>query len=189
MTKNSNKVVDKDLEDFDDDVVRDVGSASAEDGHEAQLTYPSHEELIGQVNGLEDKLVRTQAELENVRRRGETEIAKTHKYAIERFARELLAVVDNLERALEQKAEAENALRTGVELTLKILQNTLEKFSIKPVDPIGEAFDPSQQEAMSMQETAEKAPGTVITVLQKGYMLQDRLLRPALVIVAKAPQK
>ncbi len=184
------KVVDRDLEDFDDDeIARDVGAA-AEDKTEAKLTYPAPEELIAKINNLENQLVRTQAEMENVRKRSEAEITKTHKYAIERFARELLAVVDNLERALEQKVDGDvTALRTGVELTLKALQNTLEKFGINPINPIGEAFDPAQQEAMSMQETAEQAPNTVLSVLQKGYMLNDRLLRPALVVVAKASQK
>lgn len=182
------KIVDQDFEGFDDEIVKDMGAKAVESKQKGQLDYPAHEELIAQINTLEDKLVRSQAELENIRRRGELEVAKTHKYAIERFARELLAVVDNLERALEQKAEAADALRTGVELTLKLLQSTLEKFGIKPVNPMGEAFDPSQQEAMSMQISAAHAPNTVINVLQKGYVLNDRLLRPALVVVAKAPE-
>jgi len=194
MNKKSQEQVDKDFEGFDDEIMQDVGASSSTNStngskEEAKLTYPPHEELISKINSLEDKLVRTQAEMENIRKRGEAEITKTHKYAIERFARELLAVVDNLERALEQKVESADALRTGVELTLKLLQSTLEKNNIKPINPVGESFDPAQQEAMTMQETADQAPGTVINVLQKGYMLNDRLLRPALVVVAKAPSK
>jgi molecular chaperone GrpE len=185
MPKNSDdQKIDQDFADFDDEFVKDVGAAPA-----GTIEYPPHEELISKINFLEDQLARTKAELANVIKRGEAEVAKTHKYATERFARELLAVVDNLERALEQKVETENTLRTGVEMTLKILQSTLEKFAIKPINPVGETFDPGQQEAMSIQETADHVPGTVMTVLQKGYLLHDRLLRPAMVIVAKAPQK
>lgn len=186
--KGHEKPIDKDFEDFDDEIAKDIGDDTAQ--FQAEKISPNgsaSQELITKINSLEDKLVRTQAEMENIRKRGEAEITKTHKYAIERFARELLAVVDNLERALEQKVEAPDTLRTGVELTLKLLQSTLEKNAIKSLNPLGEAFDPTQQEAMSMQETTEQAPGTVINVLQKGYMLHDRLLRPALVVVAKAP--
>jgi len=182
MSKKHEDIVDKDLEDFDDE-----GGASGE--QEGKIGYPSHEELIKQVNSLEDKLMRNQAETDNMRKRYEAEIAKTHKYAIERFAREMVDIADNLERALEQKSEAGDALRTGVELTYKGLLNALEKFSIKPVNPVGQTFDPSVAEAMSMQESADQAPGTVLAVLQKGYMMHDRLLRPALVVVAKAVQK
>jgi molecular chaperone GrpE len=121
-----------------------------------------------------------------MRKRHERDLAQAHKYALERIARQLLDVVDSLERGLEQASEeGESVWRTGMELTLKQLQAVLEKFEVKPVNPLGQAFDPSLHEAMSMQVSTE-APGTVIGVLQKGYQLHDRLLRPALVVTAKA---
>lgn len=185
--KGHDKPIDKDFADFDDEITADVAEQPAQPRTEIPKDAAATQELLNKISSLEDKLLRTQAEMENIRRRGEAEVTKTHKYAVERFARELLAVVDNLERALEQKVETEDALRTGVELTLKLLISTLEKNAIKPINPLGEPFDPSQQEAMSMQESAEHPSGTVINVLQKGYMLHDRLLRPALVVVSKAP--
>lgn len=152
-----------------------------------QITYPPHEELIAQISELENQLLRTKADMENMRRRQERELAEAHKYSVGDIVRRLLEVVDNLERALSQKAEGEGvaALYTGVELTLKLLQGTLEKYGVKVIDPVGAPFNPDLHEAMTMQESTEHAPGTVLTVLQKGYQLHDRLLRPALVVVSK----
>lgn len=175
-----------------DEMEEETVATEATDESEAkqELTYPAHEELIAKINDLENKLLRTQAEMDNMRRRTEREVAQTYKFAIEGFAKELLAVVDNLERALDQKVESDpQAWRTGVELTLKLLQKTLEKSAIKVIDPVGEMFDPTLHEAMSTQVSEDKPAGTVLMVLQKGYQLHDRLLRPALVIVAKATEK
>jgi molecular chaperone GrpE len=160
----------------------------------ALVGHPAYEELAQQLTLMEakandywDKLLRCQAELDNNRRRSERDLAQAHKFGLERFVLELLPVADNLERSLEQENTADAAaLKTGVELTLKLLQNVLEKLAVKPVNPLDEMFDPTLHEAMSMQAHAEKAPGTVLVVLQKGYLLNDRLLRPALVVVAKA---
>lgn len=165
-----------------------------EDAEQPAIGHPSYDELVKQFNAAEakanenwDKLLRCQADIENMRYRSARDLAQARKFALESFAQELLPVVDNLERSLEQKVGAEAAnLYTGVELTLKLLQGVLEKNAIKAVNPLGEAFDPTLHEAMSMQEDAEKAPNTVLAVLQKGYLLHDRLMRPALVIVSKA---
>lgn len=173
------------------------GGESEIDIAKPALAHPSYEEMEAQLNVAEakineykEKVLRGQAEMDNLHRRMEREVAQTHKYALERFVKEFLPVVDNLERSLEQKgADDLAAVYKGVELTLQGLQKALEKFAIKPIDPLGEAFNPTLHEAMSTQEQADKTPGTVVAVLQKGYLLNDRLVRPALVIVAKAPEK
>jgi len=162
-----------------------------EDAQKPAIDHKSYNELLQQLEAADEKanenwekFMRLQAEMENLRKRGERDLSQAHKYALERFAGELLPVFDNLERALEQKSEDQN-LRMGVELTLKVFQSVFDKFGIKAVNPLGETFDPSNSEAMSM-EVSDKPAGTVVKVLQKGYLLNDRLLRPALVIVAKA---
>ncbi|BBA34679.1 protein GrpE [Methylocaldum marinum] len=136
-----------------------------------------------------DKFVRTQAELENLRRRSEKELHNANKYALEKFSKELLSVVDSLELGL-QAAVGETSdvekLREGMDLTLKQLNSVLEKFSVRAVDPIGEKFNPSLHQAMAMQPAPDTEPNTVIKVFQKGYVLHDRLLRPAMVVVAQS---
>ena len=132
------------------------------------------------------RYLRSQAEMENLRRRAEKDVENAHKFAMEKFASELLGVKDSLELGLSvEDADAEK-LREGTELTLKMLTQMMEKFNIKAVDPVGESFDPNLHQAMTMQESTEHAPNTVIAVMQKGYLLNDRLMRPAMVIVAKA---
>lgn len=138
-----------------------------------------------------DLVLRGRADLENARRRCERDLQDARKYAIENFAAELLAVADSLEHALVA-SEGEHAsiksLRHGVELTLKLLLSTLEKFSIKQVNPQGQMFDPSIHQAMKTEESLKAQPGTILSVMQKGYLLHDRVLRPARVIVAKKPE-
>ena len=132
-----------------------------------------------------DAWLRAKAETENVRRRAQEDIAKASKFAIERFAGELLAVKDSLEAALsvEEEPSAES-LKSGTELTLKQLVSAFEKSGLKEINPAGEKFDPHFHQAISMIESDQEA-NTVVTVLQKGYLLSERVLRPALVIVAK----
>ncbi|MFP4683503.1 MAG: nucleotide exchange factor GrpE [Ectothiorhodospira sp.] len=136
-----------------------------------------------------DKLVRAQAELENLRKRMKKDVENAHKYALERFANELLPVRDSLEMGVDAaRGETDvDKIREGTELTLKMLVQVMEKQGIHEVMPEGERFDPERHQAMSMQENAELEPNTVMTVLQKGYLLNDRLLRPAMVIVSRAP--
>lgn len=136
-----------------------------------------------------DDLLRVQAEMQNLRRRTEQDIEKAHKYGQEKFSAELLSVMDNLERALDAASEHENeavkAIYDGVDLTLKSFTDCFSKFNIEAVDPLGEPFDPALHQAMSMQENPDVEPNTVIAVMQKGYTLHGRVIRPAMVMVAK----
>ena len=137
---------------------------------------------------LSDKLLRVHADLENLRRRGEREVSAAHRYALEGFAKELVNVRDSLELGAEAARTTVDIekLREGVELTLRQLSSVFEKFGVKEVNPIKQKFDPTFHQAMSVQEAADLDPNTVIAVFQKGYLLHDRLLRPALVQVSKA---
>lgn len=141
-------------------------------------------------NEQQDSVLRARAEMENARRRAEAEVDKARKFALERFAGELLDVIDNLERAVmvaDTENEAIKPMLEGVEMTLKSFVSTIEKFGMTPIDPQGEAFNPELHQAMSMQESADFAPNTVMAVMQKGYELNGRLLRPAMVMVSRAP--
>jgi len=150
---------------------------------------PSLEDLIqlAELKAEEhhDAWLRAKAETENVRRRAQEDIAKAAKFAIERFARELLAVKDSLEAALSAETPSVDSMKSGTELTLKQLSAAFEKANLSEVNPLGEKFDPHFHQAISMIE-AEQEPNTVVNVLQKGYLISDRVLRPALVIVSKA---
>lgn len=136
-----------------------------------------------------DIAIRSVAESENVRRRAEREVSNASKFALERFAKEILGVVDSLEKALEMPAEEASlkAMREGIELTHKLMLDTLSKFSIEQISPLGLSFNPELHEAMVMQESPEHEPGTVIFVVQTGYSLSGRLIRPARVVVSKGP--
>ncbi|MCG2835579.1 nucleotide exchange factor GrpE [Photobacterium sp. WH77] len=141
------------------------------------------------VKEQQDSVLRARADIENMRRRTEQEIDKARKFALEKFAGELLPVIDNMERALELADKTDETLKPmleGIELTLKTMTDTVEKFGLKAINPMGEAFNPEFHQAMSMQESAEHAPNTVMMVLQKGYELNGRVVRPAMVMVAKA---
>jgi len=134
-----------------------------------------------------DRYLRAMAELENVRKRASRDVEKARRFALESFARELLNVRDSLEMGLAAAAGSDaETLKQGAEATLKQLASTMEQFGIVELDPHGEPFDPEQHEAMTMQPSSEAEPGTVLTVYQKGYSLNGRLLRPARVVVAQA---
>jgi len=138
-----------------------------------------------------DKFVRAKAETENVRRRAETDVASAHKFAIERFALEMLAVKDSLERARTVDIKIQDAalekMFEGIDLTLKLMDSIFQKFALTEISPDkGDKFDPELHQAMSAQDHSEVPPNHVLMALQKGYLLNNRLLRPALVIVAKA---
>ncbi|MEN8128816.1 MAG: nucleotide exchange factor GrpE [Pseudomonadota bacterium] len=136
-----------------------------------------------------EKLLRVQAELENQRKRSQRELENAHKYAIERFVTELLPVKDSLELGIGHTPDQSTAekLHEGMELTLKMLVQLMEKFNIEEINPEGKPFDPELHQAMTLQENADLATNTVITVMQKGYTLNGRLVRPAMVIVSKRP--
>jgi len=133
---------------------------------------------------LRDAFLRAKAETDNVRKQAQNDVAKAHKYAIERFAQELLTVRDALELALATPHDTTEALKDGVELTLKNLSAAFEKARITEINPAGQRYDPHRHQAMTMIESDQPA-GTVVQVFQKGYLLNDRVLRPALVAVAK----
>ena len=135
-----------------------------------------------------DRALRAQAEIENVRRRAERDLAHAHKFALERFVSELLPVKDSLELGLAASAEkgaTAAGIAEGVGLTLRMFEQAMEKFGIESIDPSGDPFNPEFHQAMTMQESDTAESGTVLTVVQKGYLLNERLVRPAMVIVAK----
>ncbi|BEU04227.1 protein GrpE [Agarivorans sp. OAG1] len=136
-----------------------------------------------------DGVIRAKAEVDNIRRRSAQEVEKARKFALEKFANELLPVIDNMEMALQHANREDEALTSmieGVELTLKTLIDAVKKFGIEVVSPQDETFDPEKHQAMGMQEVEGVAPNTVVAVLQKGYELNGRLLRPAMVMISKA---
>lgn len=133
-----------------------------------------------------EKLVRQVAEVDNIRRRAERDIANAHRYALEKFVNTLLPVADSLEQAIVlAERQGDIPLHEGLLLTLRLLLESLEKADVKQIDPIGMTFDPQTHEAMSIQPSTDVAPNTVLTVFQKGYILNDRVIRPARVIVSK----
>jgi molecular chaperone GrpE len=137
-----------------------------------------------------DRLVRLSAEMENFKKRAEKEKAESYKFANENLLKDLLPVLDNLERAIEHGQDVENskALLEGVEMVLKGFLSTLEKYGVTRVDALGEEFNPNHHEAVMVQEDNSRPPGVVISQLQKGYRLHDRLVRPAMVVVSKRPE-
>ncbi|GBE10086.1 heat shock protein GrpE [bacterium BMS3Bbin12] len=171
------------------------GAAPGMELEERPLEEFSVEELAGFVREARaqaeehwNRFLRLKAEMENFRRRSERELENAHKYGVEKFAIELLGVRDSLEMGLNAMREASvdiDKLREGGELTLKLLGQVFEKFGIHEIDPGGKRFDPAYHEAVAMQERADVEPNTVLNVVQKGYTLNGRLIRPAMVIVSK----
>ena len=149
---------------------------------------PTLESLQAKADENWDLYVRAMAEADNIRKRATRDIAHAHKFALENFSKDLLAVKDSLEMGLAaaENADAESLL-AGSEAPLTLLAGSLQRFGISEIDPEGEPFDPEQHEAMTMQPSADVEPGSVLTVIQKGYELNGRLLRPARVIVASEP--
>lgn len=148
------------------------------------------EQLEEQLAAAQDQSLRSAADLQNVRRRAEQDVEKAHKFALEKFAGDLLGVVDSLERGLELSSaddESIRPMREGMELTLKMLQDTLKRHQIEAIDPHGAPFNPEHHQAMAMEESTHVEPNSVLKVFQKGYLVSGRLLRPAMVVVSKAP--
>lgn len=171
----------------------DIDEASAE-GTESPEEELSLEEMVAKLEvdlaEAQDSALRAQADAANVQRRAEQEIDKARKFALDRFVGELLPVVDNMERALLAATDsgAEGSITEGLELTLKSFMDALKKSGVEIVDPQGEPFDPQLAQAMSMVENPDVEPNTVIAVMQKGYTLNGRLVRPAMVMVSKAAE-
>lgn len=150
------------------------------------------EALAQQIEGLKDQTIRAQADAQNIRRRAEQDVEKAHKFALEKFAKELLPIVDGLEKAVEAEVASGNemtTLREGVEMTLSMFLSGVKKFKLEQIDPVGHPFDPALHEAMTMVEAPDAEPNTVIAAMQKGYTLSGRLIRPAMVVVSKGASK
>lgn len=173
---------------------------AAKPSEEAEAGEPGAVDLKSQLEAAraqaaeaQDRFLRARAETENVRRRAEIDVQNAHKYGLERFVTELLAVRDSLElaRSVDIQAENQTALQKmheGLDLTLRLMDDVFRKFSVAVVDPKGEKFDPARHHAISMVESSEVPPNHVVTVMQKGYLLHDRVLRPAMVVVARAAE-
>ncbi|MGB1262867.1 MAG: nucleotide exchange factor GrpE [Cognaticolwellia sp.] len=161
-------------------------SAEQEKINELELALATAKSTVAD---QKDSVIRAKAEVDNVRRRAAQDVEKARKFALEKFAGEMLTTVDNLERALQsidKDDESNKGIIEGIELTYQGLLASLEKFSIKAIDPQDQPFNPELHQAMSMQEVEGVAPNTVIAVMQKGYELNGRLIRPAMVMVSKA---
>ncbi len=162
---------------------------------EEKAIVDSEEELLQQLKDAEKKaeenwelLLRTKAEMENLRKRTEKDLEKAHKYGIEKFVSEMLPVKDSMELGLAAQEATVDSLREGMQLTMNMFNSALDKLGVTEINPVNEAFDPQLHQAMTMQETDEVDANTVLTVMQKGYMLNERLIRPAMVVVSKKPE-
>ena len=142
---------------------------------------------LEEVEKFKDMAIRAEAEMQNVRRRAERDVENAHKFGLERILTNLLPVIDGLEKALESAPTEADPVIDGVRLTFKLVQNVLEKESVEVIDPLGEPFNPNEHEAMSVVENPDMEPNSVCLVIQKGYKLNQRLVRPAMVMVTKAP--
>ncbi|WP_462180219.1 nucleotide exchange factor GrpE [Pseudoalteromonas gelatinilytica] len=155
---------------------------------EIALLYSELEAAKQTINDQKDSVVRAAADVENMRRRAAQDVEKAHKFALEKFANELLPVIDNLERAIEFSDKENEQLKPvleGIEMTVKSFNDAVAKFGVEIVNPQGEQFNPEFHQAMSIQPSNDVAPNTVLAVMQKGYTLNGRLLRPAMVMVSK----
>src|SRR5688572_7831862 len=169
------------------DSLPDPGEAAANDAQAPEAAAGPEDALKvvqAEARQFQEAWVRAKAEADNIRKRAQADIANAHKYALEGFAAELLGVRDGLEAALATQGTTPESLKSGVELTLKLLSAAFDKAAIREINPLGEKFDPHKHQGISMVES-DAEPNTVVGVLQKGYALNDRIVRPALVTIAK----
>ncbi len=189
-----------------DETVNETGEGSSADDaeptpgatDEAESAQGGDDEvaqLREQLEQQKEEVLRAKAEMQNIRRRADIDVEKAHKFGTEKFVKELLPVVDSLEKAVEsaqnqevQNEEVVSRIKEGVDMTLDMFIGALSKFNVEQINPVGEPFDPQKHEAMSMVPSNEAEPNTVIAVMQKGYLLHDRVVRPAMVMVAKAEE-
>jgi molecular chaperone GrpE len=171
-------------------------AAPADSAQEAARLAAEVDTLQGQIADLTDRLLRAHAEMDNIRKRADREREDTAKYAITKFARDVVTVADNFERAVQAvpagAAEQDEALKSlveGVSMTEREFVNVLERHGVKRINPKGEVFNPHQHQAMMEMQNPDVAPGTILEVFQPGYVIEDRVLRPAMVVVAKGGQK
>ena len=178
-----------DVEQADEALAEEAAAADPDNDADAADSDDAPVDLEAELEAAKDAALRAQAEAMNVQRRAEQEVEKARKFALERFCGDLLSVVDNLERALESSDDEQGsaAVAEGVDLTRKGFMDVLAKYGVEAVDPQGEPFDPETAQAMSMVEQPDVDPNSGVAVMQKGYLLNGRLLRPAMVMVSKAP--
>lgn len=182
-------------EDRDTPVEVDVEADTDGTGDEAGDLQGQLEKSREEAERFKDMALRAEAEMQNVQRRAERDVANAHKYGLEKFVQNLLPVIDSLEKAIEAaeqsegEAESGDAILEGVRLCHKLFLDVLGKQDVEVIDPEGEPFDPNEQEAVSMVEHPEMEPNSVVSVIQKGYKLHGRLVRPAMVLVSKAPRQ
>ena len=162
---------------------------------EEEALVQAEDDLIEQLNQAKSKaeenwdlLLRTKAEMENLRRRTQIDLENAHKYGIEKLVSELIPVMDSMELGLAVEEASTESLREGMTLTINMVSQMFEKFNIKMIDPMNEKFDPELHQAMTAQPTDDVEPNTVVAVMQKGYLLNERLVRPAMVMVSKATE-
>jgi len=199
-TESTNNEEELSAEQLADEIVKQAEEQVEEQHEHAHEVISPEQERINElelavaaaqstVADQKDSVIRAKAEVDNIRRRAAQDVEKARKFALEKFAGEMLVTIDNLERGLQnvdKEDESNKAIIEGLELTLQGLIASLEKFGVKSVDPQDQPFNPELHQAMSMQEVPDVAPNTVIAVMQKGYELNGRLIRPAMVMVSKA---
>lgn len=178
-------VLDRDAIADGDEVEPSATDDALPDGDVSQTET---EQLQAEIEALKNEVLRARADVENIRKRATRDVEAAHKYGLERLVSELLPVKDSIELGLSAAASASDveSLTEGMELTVKMFNDFLDKLGITELDPADLPFDPEFHQAMTVEESAEAAPGTVLKVMQKGFLLNDRLVRPALVIVAKS---
>jgi molecular chaperone GrpE len=187
MSKDENR-----SEQLEEELKHAAESAADEASEGGEQEVSEVEALQTQVSEAQEQLLRAHAEMQNVRRRAEIDVEKAHKFALEKFVKELLPVADSLEKAVESTEGNEDAgdlvasISQGVEMTLSLFLSSLKKFNVEQLNPLGEPFDPQQHEAMSMVPAPDAEPNSVVSVVQRGYTLNGRVIRPAMVVVAKA---
>lgn len=172
----------------DEQKLQDEVEVNAEQSPSADDQTLALTQAQDEIASLKDQILRTQAEMQNVRRRADADVEKAHKFGVEKFANEMISVVDNLERAIaacDAQDAATKTLREGVEMTLVAMLASLAKFKVEVVNPLNESFNPELHQAITLVDSPDAAPNSVIAVMQKGYTLQGRLLRPAMVVVSK----
>jgi molecular chaperone GrpE len=171
------------------DLSDEAKAQSQQASQAAGLDLETYEALQAELQQAREQALRAAAEMHNIRRRAEQDVEKAHKFALEKFVNDLLPVADNLQRALDSAptASGSEVVLEGVTLTLKALMDALKRHQVEAVDPVGEPFNPQLHQAMSMVPNPDMEPNTVVTVFQRGYTLNGRLVRPAMVVVSKAP--
>ncbi len=202
MSEEQNVTPEEQVEDLQTENVESAEAQVETEGTEGTVETAKESDMIAElgkklalaeqkIKDQQDSVIRAKAEMENVRRRATQDVEKAHKFALDKFADGLLPVIDSMEMAISHADQEDEALKPmieGVELTLKSMLATVEKFGLKPIDPKDEVFDPEKHQAMSMQAVEGVPANQVIAVMQKGYELNGRLIRPAMVMVSKAAE-